>query len=270
VSLSDGRLDDLRRLWQVTLTMAVVEFKLRYYGNALGYFWTLAKPLLMFGTLYVAFTQILHFGNEIPHYPAYLITALVLFGYFQETTLQAVPSLVQHEPLIRKIPMPMMAIPLSIALRSLFTLCLNLVAVFVFIALSGVEVTRDWLQVPFLILALVVFSTGVAALLANLFVPFRDTGPISEVLLQVAFWATPVIYTIQQVPEGLRHLIMLNPLAVILTQMRHALIDPSAPSAIGAIGGAEMLVIPAAIVVLTLVAAVALHRRTGPHLAEQL
>lgn len=265
-----SRRDELYRFWNLTLTLAVTEFKLRYYGNALGYFWTLAKPLMLFGVIYVAFTEILQIGDNVPHYAAYLITALVLFNYFGEVSQESVSSFVHHQSLIRKVPVPLLAIPLSIALRAFFTLCLNMTAVLVFIAISGVEVRMDWLQFPLLLAGLLVFTIAVAAMLANLYVPFRDMGPISEVAIQVLFWGTPVIYTIEQAPEDLRELMMVNPLAVIMTQMRHAIIDPSAPSAIGAIGGAERLVFPAAIVLLAIGASIALHRRMGPGLAEQL
>ncbi len=269
--ISTEQREELRRFWQLTLTMAITDFKLRYYGNALGYFWTLAKPLLLFGVIYVAFTEILTIGDATPLYAPYLITALVLFNYFQETVGQSVTSMVNYEPLIRKVPVPPLAIPLSIALRSFFNLCLNMVAVIFFLAISGVEIQQDWIQFPFLLGALLIFSTAVGSLFANLYVPFRDMGPISEVVLQLLFWGTPIIYTIQDVPsQGLRDILMLNPLAVIMTQMRHTLIDPNAPSAIGAIGGAEKLVFPALILVFTVVASIALHRRVAPQLAEQL
>jgi ABC-2 type transport system permease protein len=261
---------ELRRFWQLTVSLAVTDFKLRYYGNALGYFWSLIKPLMLFGIIYFVFTEVLPVGNTIPYFPAYLITALVLFNFFSEVTSQSVASLVAHEPLIRKVPMPILAIPFSIALRSLFNLLLNMPAVFLFIALAGVHVTTDWLQFPLLIVALVIFSTALGLLLANLYVPFRDMGQIAEVFLQVLFWGTPVIYTIQQVPANVREWLMINPLAVIMTQMRHTLIDPSAPSAIGAIGGASHLIWPLTVLLATVFGAVVLYRRMAPRLAEQL
>jgi ABC-2 type transport system permease protein len=261
----------LRRFWSLTLTLAVTEFKLRYYGNALGYFWTLVKPLLLFGVLYVAFTEILKVGDAVPHYPEMLILGIVLYNYFGEATGQAVPSLVAHENLIRKVPMPLLAIPLSVALRAFFTLCLDLIAVGVFFALSGVEVTSYWLEFPLLIATLLVFTTGVAALLANLYVPFRDVAPIWEIVTQLMFWGSPIVYPIESVPNGaLKSLILMNPLAVVITQARHSLIDPSAPSAADAAGGDAALLIPAAIVLATLALSFWLHRRITPRIAESV
>jgi ABC-2 type transport system permease protein len=268
--MNDARRSELRRFADLTFSLAITDFKLRYYGNALGYFWTLIKPLMLFGVIYVAFTEVLHADKGIDHYGSYLITALVLFGYFQEVTTESVGCLVANEPLLRKLPLPMLAIPLAISLRGLLTLGLNLIAVFVFLMIDGVAITTDWLQFPLLVVALVMLSTGVSALLASLFVPFRDTAPIWEVISQLLFWGTPIVYTIQQVPANLREWDMLNPLTMIMTQMRHVLIDNSAPSAIGAIGGAPRLAIPIAIIFATLIAGLLTYRRVAPRLVEQL
>ena len=84
-------------------------------------------------------------------------------------------------------------------------------------------------------------------LLAVLYVPFRDMAPIWEVATQMLFWGTPIIYVIETVPESARELLMTNPLAAIIEQARHAVIDPSAPSAAASIGGAVKLLIPLAV-----------------------
>jgi ABC-2 type transport system permease protein len=258
------------RFLGLTMTLAVAEFKLRYYGNALGYFWTLAKPLLLFGVLYVAFTEVIRFGGSVPHYPVYLLSAIVLYNYFSEATSKGVRSLVEREALLRKMPMPVIVIPLAISLTSLFNLLLELVAVAFFILLSGIAVTWDWLQVIPLLVLLVIFTTAVTSLLANLYVSFRDTAAIWEVGLQLFFWATPIVYTILSVGSGLRPWIMLNPLAVIITQVRHAVIDPSAPSAAAAIGDPALLLIPMALIAATVALSVGLHHRVAPRVIERL
>jgi ABC-2 type transport system permease protein len=262
-----------RRFIELTVILAITQFKLRYYGNVLGYFWTLAKPLLLFGVLYVAFTEIVRFGGGIENYAAYLITAIVLFNYFSEATRDCVTALVDKEGLIRKIPMPLLAIPLSISLDAAITLLLNLVPVLAYVAISPVDVTWRWLELPLIVGVLILFSTATGALLANLYVFFRDVKPIWEVTSQLLFWASPVIYTITTVQvrnEDVAQLMMLNPIAVLMTEMRHSLIDPSAPTAADAAGGAAWLLVPAAIVLGVLVLSIVMHKRTTPRIAEQV
>jgi ABC-2 type transport system permease protein len=78
--------DDLRRFVNLTVTLAVTDFKLRFFGSALGYVWTLMRPLLLFGVLYFVFTEVVRFGDEIKNYPVYLLVSIMLFTFFSETT----------------------------------------------------------------------------------------------------------------------------------------------------------------------------------------
>jgi ABC-2 type transport system permease protein len=259
-----------RRLVNVTLALSTTEFKLRYHGSVFGYLWSLAKPLLLFGVLYVALTKVLKFGGGIAHYPAYLVMAIVIYTYFSETISQSVSTLVDHESLIRKLPLPLIVFPLSIALTSLFNLVLNLVAISVIVFANGVEVRATWLEIVPLIGVLALFTASVGTLMANLYVPFRDMRPISEVILQLGFWGSPIVYPVELVPESFRHILMLNPLAVILTQARHAVIDPAAPTAYEAAGGWGPIIGAGLIVVGVLTLSLYLHRLIAPRLAEQL
>src|SRR5688572_32544381 len=97
---------DLRRFVSLTLTLAATDFKLRFFGSALGYVWTLMRPLLLFGVLYIVFTEIVRFGGGVDHYPVYLLMAIVVFTYFAETTSRCVTSLIENENLLRKMRFP--------------------------------------------------------------------------------------------------------------------------------------------------------------------
>ena len=262
--------DDLRRFWSLTYTLAKTDFKLRFFGSALGYLWSLVRPLLLFGVLYFVFTEIVRFGDGVKHYPVYLLSSIVLFTFFSETTSRGVTSLVDRENLLRKVRFPRMVIPLSVALHSLFNLMLNLTVVFVFIFASGIEPTLDWLQIPLLVGFLVVLSTGVTMLVAALFVRFRDTQPIWEVALQLLFYGSPVIYVITEVPDSFRELVAFNPIAVVLTQWRHAVIDQTAPTAGTAVGGIELLIVPLAIVAAVFALGLWVFTREAPRIAENL
>jgi ABC-2 type transport system permease protein len=262
--------EDLRRFWSLTFTLAATDFKLRFFGSALGYLWSLIRPLLLFGVLYVVFTEIIRFGAGVPHYPVYLLESLVLFTFFSETTSRGLTSLVDRENLLRKIRFPRLVIPLSVSLHALFNLTLNLIVVFVFVLASGIGPRLEWLELPVLLVFLVVFSTGVTMLLSALFVRFRDIEPIWEVGLQLLFYGSPVLYVITTVPESVRELAAMNPIAVVLTQMRHAIIDPDAPTAAAAVGGWEWLLVPVAIVAAVFAIGFWTFARETPRIAENL
>jgi ABC-2 type transport system permease protein len=262
--------DDLRRFVNLTVTLAVTDFKLRFFGSALGYVWTLMRPLLLFGVLYFVFTEVVRFGDEIKDYPVYLLTSIMLFTFFSETTSRGVNSLTERENLLRKVRFPRLVIPLSVALNALFNLGLNMIVVFVFVLASGVDPRWSWLEMIPLILLLIVLSVAVTMLLSALYVRYRDMQPIWEVALQMLFYATPVIYVTATLPDSIEQEAMANPLAAVLTQMRHALIDPDAPTAAQAIGGEVRLLIPLAVVAGVFALGVWFFTREAPRIAENL
>jgi ABC-2 type transport system permease protein len=262
--------DDLRRFGSLTWVLAATDFKLRFFGSALGYLWTLMRPLLLFGVLYVVFTEIVRFGGEVKHYPVYLLMAIVTFTYFSETTSRGVTSLMERENLLRKVRFPRMVIPLSVALHALFNLGLNLIVVLIFVFASGIEPRLDWLQMVPLLLLLVMFAIGVTMLLSALYVRYRDMQPIWEVALQMLFYASPVIYVTSTFPDSVEREAMTNPLTAILTQARHVLIDPAAPTAAEAIGGSARLLIPLFVIVAVFVLGFWVFMREAPRIAEDL
>jgi ABC-2 type transport system permease protein len=262
--------DDLRRLFNLTVMLAATDFKLRFFGSALGYLWTLMRPLLLFSVLYFVFTEVVRFGEGIPHYPVYLLSAIVLFTFFSETTSRGVTSLVERESLLRKVRFPRLVIPLSVALHAMFNLGLNLVVVFTFVLASGISPRASWLELIPLIGLLVVLSTGVTMLLSALYVRYRDMQPIWEVVLQVLFYASPVIYVTETLPDSIEREAMASPITAILTQMRHALIDPNAPTAAEAIGGGARLLIPLGVIVAVFLLGAWVFMREAPRIAEDL
>jgi ABC-2 type transport system permease protein len=219
---------DWRRFWELTTTLARSEFKLRYFGSVLGYVWSLMRPLLFFGVLYLFFTQIFDIGAGVPHYGVYLLTSIVLWNYFGEATGNSVNCLVSREALLRKIRFPRMVIPLSVSLTATFNLAMNMIAVFVFALANGVSPTLGWLWLVPVILALIAFATGIGMLLSAAYVRFRDVAPIWEVLSQAWFYCSPIMYPAEafghRFGPGFAHYAMLNPAALLLTQTGHGLI----------------------------------------------
>jgi ABC-2 type transport system permease protein len=216
---------DYRRFIELTVTIARTDFKLRYFGSALGYFWSLARPLLFFGVIYVFFTQILNVGKGVPHYGVYLLTSIVLWTFFGEATGNSIASLVAREPLLRKVRFPRLAIPLAITLTSLFNLAMNFIAVIIFALINGVYPRLSWLWMIPIVLGFVTISLGLGMLLSALYVRFRDIAPIWEVFAQILFYASPIMY-VASYYQGLEHLALLNPFALMLTQMGHAFVHP--------------------------------------------
>jgi ABC-2 type transport system permease protein len=263
---------DLRRLAHLSVTLAVMEFKLRFFGSVLGYLWQLMRPLLLFGVLYVVFTKFVRLGADVPFYPAILLTGIVIYTFFSDATSRSVTAVADRENLVRKIEFPRLVVPLAVILIAYFNLVLNLLAVLVFVLATGVEPRVEWLAFPLLLVPLGMFTGGLAMLLSALYQRFRDVQPIWEVVLQALFYGTPILYVLEKLPnDTMKHLvILLNPLAAILVQSRHTLIDDSAPNAWDAAGGMSHLLIPGAIVVGVFVLGFWVFNREAPRIAEEL
>jgi ABC-2 type transport system permease protein len=260
----------LRRALDLLYLISVTEFKKTYFGTVLGYLWSLARPLMLFGVLLAVFTQIFRVGSQVPHYPVLLLFNVVLFGFFQEATGTAVSSIVAQESVVRKTQFPRLVIPLAVVLTALFNLGLNLIVVFIFILASGVGPMWTWLLFPVVLGLLVTITVAVSMIVASLYPRFRDMAIIWTVLSTVLFYGTPVLYPIDVVPATLRDVIMLNPLAPLFELARLWIIDPDAPGPVDAAGGVLALLAPIAIYVAVCVFAVWVFNREAPRIAEEL
>jgi ABC-2 type transport system permease protein len=265
-ALGGGR----RRFVELLTMLAVTDFKKTYFGTALGYLWSLARPLMLFGVLLAVFTQVFRIGSGVPNYAVLLLFNLVLFGLFQEATTSAVGSLVSQESVIRKTQFPRLVIPLAVVMTTFFNLVLNLVVVFIFILAWGIDPTWTWLLFPLVLALLLVLTTAVSLIVSALYPRFRDTAIIWSVASTVLFYGSPVLYPLEVVPEPLRDVLALNPFAPLLEAARHWVIDPTSPGPVEIAGGFDRLLVPIAIYVGVCVLGAWLFSREAPRVAEQL
>ena len=241
-----------QRFWSLLWLTSRMEFRLRYHGSILGYAWSMLNPLLLFAVLYVFFSEVIRFGADVPHYAVILLFGVMLFGFFTEGTNACVGSLVNRERMLRTTQFPRIVIPISTVSTSALSLLVGLPIAFGFLLLNGVNPMWTWLWTPVLLALLFTVTLSLGLVLSTLYVTVRDIAPIWAVTARALFYATPVVYVIDRVPESFRDFVYANPLAPILTQVRHWLIDPNAPSAWEA--GGSLGFLPAIGVLMVLVA----------------
>jgi ABC-2 type transport system permease protein len=181
-----------------------------------------------------------------------------------------VRSVSARESMVRKMQFPRIVIPLSVALTGGFTLVLNLVAGLALVTLTGVVPRPTWLLLPVIVLLLALLTTGVSLVLSVLFVRSEDVAEVWGLISRMLFYLSPVLYPIELVPQALRAIVSINPLAPLLVEARHLVVDPAAPSAVEAAGGLAGLVVPVALTVLTCVFGLWLFEREAPRVAEAL
>lgn len=247
------------------------DFKLRYQGSALGYAWSLLKPLLMFGILYVVFVKFLRIGGDVPDFPIYLLFGIVLWSFFTEMTGQSLGSIVGRGDLIRKIRIPRWIIIVSSSVSALISLGLNLLVVGVFILFSDVQIGFDILLLPLIFLEIYILALGVSLLLSAAFVKYRDVSHIWDVVTQAGFYLTPILYPLTLIVNPLyQKILLINPMAQAIQDARYILVTEKTLTISSVYGGGVYRFIPIIIVAVLLVWGVWYFKKESKDFAENL
>jgi ABC-2 type transport system permease protein len=176
--------------------------------------------------MYVVFVHFMRFGEGIKHFAPMLLLGLVLWGFFTEATKQGMNSITSRANLLRKINFPKYILVFSATISAFINLLLNMVVVFIFMAIDGVNLGWSALLFPASLLLLYVSALSLAFLFAAISVKYRDISYIWDVVTQAMFYGTPIFYPLQKVMEfsdWAAQLLMLNPIAVIIQNARAAL-----------------------------------------------
>lgn len=252
--------------------LVVTDFKLRYQGSVLGYAWSLLKPLFMFAILYVVFGMIIKLGS-VEHYAVYLLIGIVLWTFFSEATNQGMNAIVGRGDLLRKISFPKYIIVLSTTISALINLALNLVIVAVLMVINGVHLNFSMLMLPLYVIEIYVLALGLAFYLSAVNVKYRDTSHIWEIVMQAAFYATPIIYPISLVLEKsdlIAKLMLMNPLAQAIQDVRYSLITTETITVSGIFSNGFFVIIPIVIVIAVFVSGTLYFKHHSKYFAENI
>jgi ABC-2 type transport system permease protein len=216
-----------RNYWSMVRELAVTDFKLKYQGSIFGYLWSLMKPLAIFGVLYFVFSVLVKFPSNVNNLALYLLLGIVLWNYFAESTANAMRSIVDKGDLIRKVYFPRIVILLAGSLSALITLVLNLSIIVVFMVIARVFPSPlEVLLFGALLVELYLLTLGISFFLAALYVKYRDFAYIWEVVLQLMFYASAIIFDLSIVPTQFAQILTLSPVTQIIQDARWALVDP--------------------------------------------
>lgn len=252
--------------------LVVTDFKLRYQGSVLGYLWSLLKPLFLFAIMYVVFGMLVKLGS-IEHYAVYLLLGIVLWNFFSEATNQGMTSIVSRGDLIRKISFPKYIIVLSTTISALINLALNLLIVAILMIVNGVQLHDTAILFPIFIIEIYILALGLAFFLAALNVKFRDTAHIWEIIMQAAFYATPIIYPLSLViakSEFAAKILMMNPVAQAIQDARYALITKESTTISTLFHNPLLMLVPLALVVLIFIGGTLYFKRHSKNFAEMI
>jgi ABC-2 type transport system permease protein len=264
---------DPRRFGELLWMLTWSDFRLQYANTGLGFLWTILRPLLFFGVIFLVLRGLLRFGRGIEDYGLILVLGLIMFMFFLESTNGGVRSVASKEGIVRKMEFPRIVIPLSTTLSSAMTLVLNLASVFPLLLLFDLQPHWTWLLFPLLLVALVVFTTAVTMILSVLFVRSEDTAQVWGLIGRMLLYATPILFPIEtfaSFSKAVTAVVASSPLALIITQARVWFIDPNAPTGVSEVGWFFGLVLPLVLGVALCVYAFRVFVRDAPKVAEAL
>jgi lipopolysaccharide transport system permease protein len=214
-------LSHLHELWRykdLIIQLAWSDFKLRYKNSALGFFWSLLEPMLMLVVLYVVFTNLMRV--QVEHYQLFLLLGIILWNFFDRGTSMSIMCIIGKASLVQKVYLPRDILVVSTCTTALMMTALEFIVFIIFMAVFSIRPGMSALYFPIIFFLEFLLILGLSIALSALDVYFRDVQFIWRVVLQIGFFATPILYPITIFPENLRWIVMLNPMAQIISMMR--------------------------------------------------
>ncbi len=213
---------------QLLRALTIRDLKLRYQGSFFGWAWTLARPLALGTVLYFALGKVLAAG--IPNYPQFLLVGLFPWFWFQASIQQSTTVFVGNGGLLKKVRFPRIVLPLSVVSGNTLQFFLALPVILIFLVAAGINPTWQWIiGIPLLLAVQIALTIGVAVFVGSATVFFRDLEHIADVILGLLFYATPILYSAERVPEGYKWITWANPLAPLAEGWRDVMLHGQLP-----------------------------------------
>jgi ABC-type polysaccharide/polyol phosphate export permease len=239
---SAGPFLTLLRYRELLRQLVIREVKLRYKRSALGFAWTVLNPLLAMVIFTMVFSRI--FSNR-PNYSLYVFTALLGWNLFSLGTSRGLDSVVLNGSIIRKVFVPKAIFPVATVVSQVVNFVFTLVPLFLLMAVVGAGFSLNLLWLPIPLVSLTCFALGIALLVGTFNVFFRDVKYFYEAGLLAWFYATPIFYPPEIIPDKFKLLLYMNPMYALLESLR-------APIYLGAAPPIGMLVFGLALSLVTL------------------
>lgn len=206
------------------------DLKLKYRGSVLGFLWSLVNPLLMIAVYTVAFTYILRVRAE--GFVFYLMIGILAWTFFANSVTMATGAIIDNAGLVKSVFFPRAILPVAIVLFNFAQYLLTTVVFLpLMLAIYRVPPSAPMLLFPVFLALQVVFTIGIALMLATATAFFRDVRHFLEIGLAALFWLTPIVYQFDQISPRLRTPILMSPMAPYIVSYQEMFFYSQWPSA---------------------------------------
>jgi len=209
---------DLYKYRELIWALAIKDLTIRYKRSVLGFLWALLNPMLLMLVLTVVFSKIMPIA--LTHYPVFLLSTLVPWTFFAQSLTYGVESIVGNSDLIKKVAVPKFVFPIAAVLSNLVNLLLSLIPLALIVLVLRHPFHWTWIFLPIPILALAIFTLGFCLFFASANVFYRDIAHVVQIVIQLWFYVTPIIYTLDVFSPHYRWMFKLNPIIYVLNDFR--------------------------------------------------
>ncbi len=219
---------------QLIAVLTARDLKARYRGSVLGYFWSLANPLLLLGVYTLVFTKFFP-RPAVPPYPLFLFAGILPWTFFSGAVMEGTTAISGNAGLVKKVMFPAEVLALVVVLSHLvhFVLAMPvlLAAVAIYVALGKVTLSAAMLIAPLVMLVLGVFVSGIALVVSSVSVLFRDLRDLVANLLNLGFFLTPILYLVDHIPSrAMRTVLRFNPMTPFITAFQDIFVFARMPT----------------------------------------
>jgi lipopolysaccharide transport system permease protein len=258
------RIQHLRELYNyrnLIWVLAWVDFKQRYKNSVLGDFWSLLEPLLMLGVLYIVFSNLMKV--QVEYYQLFLLQGIIMWSFFSRSTTVCLMAIAGKPQLVKKVYFPRDILVISGCITTLLMSIFESFVFLVFLFFFRIPLTVNIAYLPIIIFLFFIIALGTSLILAALNVYYRDIQYIWALILQIGFFATPVIYPLSVFPPYLLKILSYNPLAQVIFLARDVTLYSKEPNL-----ASFVFVIFIAVIILGI--GYAIFTRLEPQFAEEL
>lgn len=194
------------------------EIRGRYKNSILGILWSFLNPLLQLLVYSVIFGALLASGDKT--YPIYICVALIPWTYFTSSITQAAFTVIGNADIIKKVYFPREILPISVVTSGAVNFIISTIIILAFVIFSGLGLSWYIVFYPFVLLVQYVLLLGISFIVSSITVYFRDLEHIIGIVLLAAFYGTPIVYRLEQLPANLQIIMQLNPMTHIINGYR--------------------------------------------------
>lgn len=203
------------------------EIRGKYKNSFLGVLWSFLNPLLQICVYALVFPLILK--NDQPNYVIFLCVALIPWTFFTSCVQQSASTMLQNGNIIKKVYFPREILPISVVTSGTINFLISTIIIFAFLIIFGLGITKYVLYFPIILIIQYFLQLGISFILSSVTVYLRDLEHLIGVALQLLFYATPIVYAAESIPEDFKFIIEYNPMTYIINGYRDIFYNQTSP-----------------------------------------